>query len=440
MINSIIDALREKRYQKIFRDNNNDLVNRSTNLLNSLLESLNEDSLKQHLLEKNQDKVKFNFNLETYMAALPVKYLICYIFAACMNLFHPLRAMTMIYDQRTHFDYDCIYVIKRIKSILNYHQDVYYIKVNKLNVYLPWNDYIIPILAREVFQNETNPYKKLNHRTLDTYFTDDVRQLVTKLVQKDQGFLTWLCQNSHQNFDHFVNHTQRISIAINGTACVGKSSLLLELAGELSSFYNTQCQVQKIGKYGGYRGKDNNQVLSLSYQAVMMNLTNRDVNNLHDRDAFNNLIWRCILQYPDNDEKDLVELVTEIFVKSISKNLIKTMSQYPVIVLIDLNAVANRERMYLRNTGNDRVRCFIKNYVESQNVFYALFAYMCRWPIFNTAYDPTDRSTIKKLVFEKYHNNVTNNISDAVPLNYNVTFKTDYVENFERACKLNIMK
>lgn len=432
MISIIIDKL----YKHEFKRTNVYCLN-SLNYKNDILEYLNVPS-NIEILQDNSIPI-IQYNLEEYMLALPKKYLIMYVSCAMMNIFHPNRNMTFVYDYRTHFSYDDIYIIKLMKKTLcNFETDIYHINV--LDTYLPWNDYILTYLATELYKKDIFIEKNIFTKENDMFEEDEIKQIVTKLINKDEDFIKSL-QND-EFYDHFINKTQDVAVSINGTACVGKTNLLRELKEEITKRYDSSCSIEKIGIYGAYKGKDNNQILALSYQGVCINIANRFPSSLLDRDPFNNLIWRCILQFVNttDDNEELINKIVHMFTQSISKNLILTMQQYPVIVLIDLNERDNRERMFNRATGGDRKRCYITNYVCMQNLFYCLFSYFCKWPVFNTAFNANNRAIIKHLVFSKVKNNSRNPKTNTPYLNSMVTFKSEHIENFDGAIKMRIMK
>lgn len=432
MIKYIINKLETKDYRRVGGKHLNSICDK-----NVIWTELNTEPILSVLTTSEQD-ANLNFNLEDYMLALPRKYLYAYLAAAIMNIFHPKRSPSFIYDSRSLLDYNCITIIDIIKEVLiDFEDEIYYIKVD--DIYLPWNDYIMTWLAATMYKKDIKTGKD-EFKKPDYYEDAEIRPVVHDLIHKHSEFLNML--KSSKNHDFFMNKTQDIAVSINGTACVGKTNLLQELQNEIIDRYDSTCRIEKIGKYGGFRGKDNNQILALAYQAVIINRTNRNCSNVFDRDPFNNLIWRCILGFVKtyDDLQQLEDEIVSMLLQSISKNLIKTMQQYPVIILIDNDIKANRERMFKRATGGDCKRCFITSYVSAQNLFYCFFAYMCNWPVFDTGFKRTDRDTIKRLVLQKVSTNSRNPTTKIPDINHMVSFKTTYAENFKAAKRLRIMK
>ncbi|UBZ25644.1 TK1 [Carcinus maenas nudivirus] len=443
MINNILSKLDTHKYERC-NDRMPNFVLKSKDLI---WVDLDSKPIREFLAE---EKPMLKFNLEDYMNALPKKYLIAYLLAVVFNVFENTWNCAYLYDDRTKLDSECIFVINEISKLLNANKkDNYYIAI-KLDhikqqqpcyIYLPWNDYIMTNLAAVLYDDEM---QFANNKIPDYFERDEIKDIVTKLVKKDRQFITSL--KAPEICEHFLNNTDDIAVSINGTACVGKTKLLQEIQHEVIKRYDPSCQILKIGKYGGFKGKDSNQILSLTYQGIALNLVNRQPTSIMDRDPFNNLIWRCILQCMktfDRDE-DLIDLFVEIFVTSVSRNLVKTMQQYPVVVLVDFDEIQNRMRMFNRATGGDRKRCFITNYVKIQNIVYCTFAHLANWPVFETAFNsienPENRFTIKNLILTKISQNTKNNKRSMPELESNSSFKSDFCECFNTAKKLKIMK
>lgn len=394
---------------------------------------------------QDDSPITLGFNLEDYMCVLPKKYLLAYIIAAMTNFFHEKRNGIYIHDTRYGMDKDCIYIINHIKtSLLENTEDNYYLNVSQSNIYLPWNDYIVPSIA-ELMEGMRTQFMKpsTSAKKPDTISKDKIRYAVHNILKKDKDFMEQL--RSEEVERHFIDGTSKVAVSFNGTACAGKTSTLYQLQNEIIGKLNRNCQIEKVGRYGGFRGKDGNQILALTYQGIMLNIAHRYPSNLLDRDPFNNLIWRLILQFIKTykDESNLEDEIVEVFYKSVSGNLLQIMKQYPVIIIIDLDEISNRKKMFERKTGGDRKRCYITNYVKMQNVFYSLFAYFCKWPVYNRAFSTETRKKIIKLVMLKIEQNPRNPPqigSQEVDLKASVKFESDHKEDFKAAIKVNIMK
>ncbi|UHB41793.1 p-loop NTPase/TK1 [Macrobrachium rosenbergii nudivirus] len=407
----------------------------------------------------------FNFNVELCAGALPLKYLIGYLFTNLLKIDAKRNNLYLLYDIRSKIDYETIEIIKHIKLALC-KNDVYYLQIElptlskmKYNTpsytfSFPWNDYIIPTLAALYPKNKKGVGLIDKVIKIDDHVDYDMlREKIRLIMNQDNEFYNHLLYVKNNTiFNNFIENTYNVAVCVNGTACVGKSSLLNEISIQIKETIDNNSIILKVGKYGGFKGKDINQVLAMTYQLVGTDLLMRHPTSLMDRCPFNNLIWRFILQCMKYKiGSDNIDEMTKIVHESLPMNLIKIMQSFPVIVLIDLNILKNRERMFNRSTGGDGYRCYINSYVHLQNVFYTLFADLANWPIFNTAFNqcldypkesPNKRKTIKQLILKKLQNNAKAvTVNENVPiLERNVFFKSEYEENFDIAKKFNILK
>ncbi len=407
-----------------------------------------------------QELPALKFNVEEYMNALPYKYLIGYIVASLFNVFHNDKNEWYLYDDRSKIDTDTLYIIKRIKDLLkNYTFYNYYIRVNSTigDVDLPWNDYIIANLAYICRMNDkiTQPTLSTDNdiqfeipcKINDNLEYSELYDKVYSLLTIDPDYIDHILDRNRTH-DHFLNKTITAAVCINGTACTGKSTVLRTLVEETRNKYDKNSFLMKAGKLGGFRGKDQNQCLSLAYQLTTYHAAIKYPTAIMDRCPFNNLIWRCILSFmePIDNIEHQCRLITQMVYESISKNTIQVMKDFPVIILIDLNILANRSRMYQRATGGDRYRCFIQNYVLMQNLFYCLFADYANWPVFNTPISSenqnTTKSEINQLALRKVHQNYKTSSTIKMPLTleFNAKFKSDYVEDLNSSKRFNILK
>ena len=385
--------------------------------------------------------MKMTFNLEDHMLVFPKKYLIAYIIGALFNIYHEKRDMQVLYDIRTHFDHDCIFIVNFIKNVLIENESYCLEVILKDNtvIYLPWNDYVVPNIADLV---RTKDLK--NSKTIDYLDKDKLKFAVQQIRNKDVSFINSLKNEEVKN--HFVNNTDAICVAFNGTACAGKTNLLFEVNNYTVKNIDETAKIEKVGKYGNFKGKDNNQILSLSYQLLAHSLTINNITSVLDRDVFNNMIWRFILRFINGmskykTEEKLQEAIVNFVHDTVPANIVQVMKRYPIIVIVDLNEKQNRTRMFDRGTGGDRKRCYVKDYVEMQNMFYMLFAYLCCWPVFDTTLNQDERKVIKKLALKKIKANAEiKNKKCTSTLRQNVSFMSTIEETFPAAKKLKIMK
>ncbi|UVX94918.1 TK1 [Callinectes sapidus nudivirus] len=405
----------------------------------------------QKVLQERQPRLKYN--LEQYMNALPKKYLIAYLVGFMFDVYCIHNNMRYMYDDRSHMDHESIAVVNQIrKSLEENESENYYIRIclaaegcekeSHYYVDLPWNDYIMTNLANMMYAEQKNVLD-VSVKPEDKFDRAEIRSIVEKIMKKDPEFIREL--KSEQVVNHFLKNTKKVAVSINGTACVGKTSLLNEIVDEVKKRHDPSCTTMKVGPYGGFRGKDSNQILALTYQMIAVDLVTGYPSNVMDRDIFNNLLWRLIMQCMGTCPlEEFIDRVTDLFVNFVSKNLVAIMLTYPVVVLVDFDEVSNRERMFNRGNGGDRFRCFIENYVPSQNVFYCLFACMAKWPVFETAFNTLDnannRKFIKSIVISKIVSNPKNGGRCNSVLRKNVSFKNEEGEDFTASKKMRIVK
>ncbi|UVT30853.1 p-loop NTPase [Penaeus vannamei nudivirus] len=392
---------------------------------------------------------QFGFHLEEEINCLPKKYLIGYLLACLFNVFNEPKNIYLLYDERSKLDPETLFVLDQFVSSMNLNADkVYYYRLKLQNgrvLDIPWHPYIL--------SNINYVYKKTpRQKILDRLDKDIIQDKVLKLIRGDYHYYSYIFdpRRAHQ---HFAVETSNTAVCVNGTACVGKSSVLNSILAKIRTHIDENSFIIKSGKLGGFKGKDVNQILSLEYQCCGMSEIFQSPTALMDRCPFNNLIWRYILRFVEATELDdvaLSEHIANYVVDTLSHNMVRVMRQYPVVVLIDTNVVQNRKRMYYRATGGDSFRCFIEKYAPMQNLFYALFADLAKWPVYNTAIVdenyPMDQHErirdMKTLILEKIKQNALRRGKIQLPLKlaYNVSFGSDIAESFEGAIRTNIMK
>lgn len=268
---------------------------------------------------------------------------------------------------------------------------------------LPWSDVILP-----------KYYHRYNDLTIGfgipkeflSLSDPNLVHIVNMLLNGDTQVVTspkwttWTRQN-------FIENTSPLAVGINGTACVGKTTIIDRAIASIQVEIDPNADIIKAGKYGGYRGKDNEQALAMEYQAIVYGLMQEQYTSIADRDMYNNLIWRFILSHQDTKNCTAENIVQHVTSK-ISTNMIQIMRKQPIIIIVDLDALKNRRRMFRRAMGGDRLRCFIEYYVPAQNALYGLFAYLCGWPIFNRNFDDklNQQDEIVDLMVSKIKDNV----------------------------------
>lgn len=236
---------------------------------------------------------------------------------------------------------------------------------------------------------------------------------------------------------------------VNGTACVGKTTLLNQAISIINATIDPNATVLKLGSYGGFRGKDIDQVLAMSAQTTALDLVQFNYTSIMDRCITNNLIWRIIMRAIEFDEPEKFISVILMHITALSKSYFHYRSKYPVIIIIDTDVNANRERMFMRNEGQDIYRSKILNYVCLQNIVYGLFAKLCNWVIVDIGLCKTQEARnalykdIKDLLVYKSR---LNSVRKPVAIDTQLTFKSETIydpntfNDYSAATELRIFK
>jgi len=289
------------------------------------------------------------------------------------------------------------------------HVDQYYVTISPLE--LTWSDAII---AR--FYQQFNIIAELPQPTIlrDALLIErgNLISLVSRILKSDvslfkKEFKMWDRQS-------FIEDTAPVAVGVNGTACVGKTTILNMALEKIQKYLDPQAQILKAGKFGGFKGKDREQTAAMQYQAITFAVMGDQYTSIADRDMFNNFIWRIIMAHQCTRTCTAEKIVDNVLNK-VSSNMIEVMSKQPIMIILDFNIVQNRMRMYKRANGGDRTRCFIQYYTPAQNAVYGLFAYLCKWPTFHRCFSEnvTDKEAglvmqkeMVNLIYEKLQTNV----------------------------------
>nr|ABX44710.1 hypothetical protein [Penaeus monodon nucleopolyhedrovirus] len=437
MITSIINAITNGNYRKITAP--------EKSILKVNVDTIWTELSKMDIPTELVPIVKFD--VENTIRCLPLKYKIGYILTSLFNIFNDSSNIDLLYDPRSRVDADTKHIIDKMIDSMDNNRDVmYYYRIvlsPSCKVDLPWNDYILSNIS----------YVKSNQRMAvsNTLDYDLIYNKVMNILTSDREYMTHLF-NEHRFRSHFINETKPASICINGTACAGKSSLINSLLTTIKMNYDENSFIIKSGRLGAWRGKDDNQILAMSYQLTALNEVHDHPTAIMDRCPFNNLIWRYIMRFinPSDDIESLCKDISTYVINTLSSNTVKTMQRYPIVVLIDTHIEENRERMYFRGIGGDRYRCYIENYVPMQNLFYALFADLANWPVYNTTITsssyPTDQNakikSLKQMILTKIERNIEERgkIKLPIKLSYCEKFSSTQKEDFDGAKRMKICK
>lgn len=191
-------------------------------------------------------------------------------------------------------------------------------------------------------------------------------------------------------------------VQINGTACVGKTTILHKLKSDLKSLYNRDVNIEKPSKFGSFHNKDSNMLSALQLQVINNDYTlERSHTSLFDRDKYNNIYWRYILALFDQElynNKDAVVLrFVEMFYYTFLPSVLEIMKRQPIIFLLNSNTQSVKFQMSCRCTNKDLYRSKIPLYVEIQNMVYGVIGELCNYWIINMAQNSFE-SVNKQLV------------------------------------------
>lgn len=169
-------------------------------------------------------------------------------------------------------------------------------------------------------------------------------------------------------------------LAINGTAGVGKSSILKNAI--LKSEY-PDAVINKLGQFGQFFTK-------CSVDSTMQ-FFNHSLSTIHstkemvyDRDFCNNWIWRIIMKLLA-DPNRAVHLMYQEFAK-MPIDFFNELKNKDILILVNLNKNYIKKNMQTRNCGSDSYRACIKNYITFQNLVYSFFAAVCDFSCYNYSY------------------------------------------------------
>lgn len=386
------------------------------------------------------------YKIERKIFALPKQTLYLYLYYQLLYDFYntPFKSqaesISLLRALQPKTIYIPLMIFQNLSTIHQYIENgLYYITIPPIQ--LPWSD----VICTKLFSSYNYtpiiplPYESVSSLSLEY---DNLIAVVTSILQPKENTMDII---SRWNKDDFINKTASIAVGINGTACAGKTSILNKTLTKIQQNIDPNTGIIKAGKYGGYKGKDHEQILALTYQATVFAAMQEQYTSIADRDMFNNLIWRMILYHMDTFSCTPKNIVDN-FISKISRNLIHIMSKQPIIVFIDLNVPENRYRMFRRETGGDRKRCYIEYYTPAQNSIYGLFAYLCKWPIFNRTFDEKKQDNIISLIYDKIEHNVVQHNNKLPPVNtleegsFSYTKSNDSETNYDIATALGIFK
>lgn len=240
---------------------------------------------------------------------------------------------------------------------------------------------------------------------------------------------------------------------INGTACVGKSTLINRIHKELIKEKLQTEDGQFIIKPSqwmpkkSFEKKDESLTRAMAYQMSFYNLGLKYLNMIGDRCPLNNFIWRFILMMIDhenenpneckNSEKYLVDILN-----TLPQEFYDTLEILPIIILVNTNIQHVKRKMMERNEGNDRRRASIEGYIRMQNIVYMAFAYLGRFKIYDLSEEFDEKcDLIKNDIIDKIRLNVELTNFKIVPIPLaDISLKRKLSEILDESKRLKFVK
>lgn len=160
---------------------------------------------------------------------------------------------------------------------------------------------------------------------------------------------------------------------LDGTACLGKTSILKLLQNE-----NIPVQIgdyaEDAKNYSVFKEKAKYHHYDLEYQMyVMKNLV---MGSLHDRGPWSNVIYNYIFRYMATKIPLEADLIINDFKSACQRTFkfLSNMFNIVIIVCMDRNGFDVAQRMKIRGNGIDVLN---EEYVYAQNLFFKIFAREC---------------------------------------------------------------
>lgn len=293
--------------------------------------------------------------------------------------------------------------LRKIKSIINENPEYNEDFVLPDGVKIKWNTLILPILANRKLESPSAVINNGDGNEYDDRFPSNFKK--TLLSMLTDGVVP--DEMIDLNFEKFIHSTRKCAPSLNGTACVGKSTILGSVSKYIREKHNLDAPIYKVSKLGGLKFKDKNDMIGMQMPLVAVHAVESTPVAIYDRCPFNNLIWRLIMTlFECRSDEEMVDTLCDHLKKTINYYTIQYMKTFPICVLIDTDHVANRARMQKRGMSNlPKItgclhRCLVNNYCKAQNLVYFAFALMCEWPCMNVGEKfPLSGPKLEKLMF-----------------------------------------
>ncbi|EZG42930.1 AAA domain protein [Gregarina niphandrodes] len=155
------------------------------------------------------------------------------------------------------------------------------------------------------------------------------------------------------------------TLILEGTACLGKTTVLQRLAGEGFSVVVGDYAEDCI-QYNVFRDKDLNNVLELAY--MLFQFSKLKPNTLHDRGPLSSLAYRMVHDIL-NRRHSLQDF--EILFAQLPAQLWNTFRQLNTFMVVEHDIKGGLQRMILRNNGIDVMS---EEYIDVQNRVFEFLA------------------------------------------------------------------
>lgn len=252
--------------------------------------------------------------------------------------------------------------------------------------------------------------------------TSNIPRLIEYWRTRRTSTIQFINEHNKVAIPNFLKNKTVCSPYLNGTACVGKSTLVKSTNRELAklnlhvhtlesgvSCSGDNCPLAVKPAYflpkQWSKGKDKSLIRAMTYQLAFVNYGLKHYTLVGDRCPMNNLIWRFIMMMMevfDSPDGILINILDK-FLDTVPSEFWESCKIIPTIIIVDLDEPAVRQRMVERNEGGDVKRSKTKGYVECQNLVYMEIARRCGYPIIIRQ---EDMSFLQALLVEKIKSNV----------------------------------
>lgn len=401
----------------------------------------------KHEFNYNHDK----FHLESKFAAFDdlevcVSFLILHLYY--VNIFYCkikyfTKKVEYIFGNRlsTHVKNE----LYRIYNIINEHKDInYIIKID--NIHVIWSDIILPELEKYKKVTDVYNYDASQYTNTPELLIMQSNDECLSVIDKALYIYSSKDTVDRISLQDFIYRTYGIAVSVNGVACVGKTTFLLDCIDNIKSVYDQNAQIIKCSNLNGNcKNKKDDIAEALLHQYTMYGALFKYYTSVADRDPFNNYIWRIIMEGFESN-RDIRGILYN-HLRCLDDDQLDCIGKLPLIFILERDQLANRQRMQLRNRNGDYFRCKIEKYVMLQFVCYLAFGLMVNRINKSILIVYNDELDIaKEYILSKIQHNIANHNNRLPeikpPSQHKAQYKTSgpSSEIYKTAMKLNIYK